>query len=125
MNLLSSPVDRGRHLAPSSGSSDPSSASRRCVPSPVREPKTGRAGYAPVFANEWVRSICEKPRIKCADCPHRRFFLVTDPVVRWHLSGEDADGQPFVAGVHPAGSWMNATIRIGEPQWRQVKGSTS
>jgi hypothetical protein len=35
--------------------------------------KTGKSGYAPVCANEWVQGICEKPRIKCAVCPHRRF----------------------------------------------------
>lgn len=63
--------------------------------------KTGRSGYAPACANEWVRGICEKPRIKCADCPHRRFLPVTDDVIRWHLSGHDATGQPFVAGVYP------------------------
>ena len=63
--------------------------------------KTGRSGYAPACANEWVRGICEKPRIKCADCQHRRFLPVTDDVIRWHLSGHDADGQPFVAGVYP------------------------
>lgn len=63
--------------------------------------KTGKAGYAPACANEWVRGICEKPRIKCAECPHRRFLPVTDDVIRWHLSGRDDDGQPFVAGVYP------------------------
>ena len=63
--------------------------------------KTGKSGYAPACANEWVRGICEKPRIKCAECPHRRFLPVTDDVIRWHLSGHDADGQPFVAGVYP------------------------
>jgi len=63
--------------------------------------KTGRSGYAPACANEWVRGICEKPRIKCAECPNRRFLPVTDDVIRWHLSGTDATGQPFVAGVYP------------------------
>lgn len=63
--------------------------------------KTGKTGYAPACANEWVRGICEKPRIKCADCPSRRFLSVTDQVIRWHLSGQDGDGQPFVAGVYP------------------------
>ena len=63
--------------------------------------KTGKSGYAPACANEWVRGICEKPRIKCAECPNRRFLPVTDDVIRWHLSGHDADGQPFVAGVYP------------------------
>src|SRR5437762_9162852 len=63
--------------------------------------KTGKVGYAPACANEWVRGICEKPRIKCAECPNRRFLPVTDDVIRWHLSGYDAEGQPFVAGVYP------------------------
>ncbi len=63
--------------------------------------KTGRTGYAPACGNEWVRGICEKPRIKCGDCPHRAFLPVTDEVVRWHLSGKDKSGQDFVAGIYP------------------------
>ena len=49
--------------------------------------KTGKSGYAPACANEWVRGICEKPRVKCAECPNRRFLPVTDEVIRWHLTG--------------------------------------
>jgi superfamily II DNA or RNA helicase/very-short-patch-repair endonuclease len=63
--------------------------------------KTGKSGYAPACANEWVPGVCEKPRIKCAECPHRRFLPVNDDVIRWHLSGRDDAGQPFVAGVYP------------------------
>jgi superfamily II DNA or RNA helicase/very-short-patch-repair endonuclease len=63
--------------------------------------KTGKSGYAPACANEWVRGVCEKPRIKCTECPHRRFLAVTDEVVRCHLSGTDSEGKPFVAGVYP------------------------
>lgn len=63
--------------------------------------KTGLPGYAPVCANEWVRGICEKPRIKCGDCPHRAFLSVTDEVIRRHLSGKDKAGQEFIAGVYP------------------------
>src|ERR1700740_337961 len=33
--------------------------------------KTGKAGYAPACNNEWVRGICEKPRIKCSNCPNQ------------------------------------------------------
>ena len=62
---------------------------------------TGKAGYAPACGNEWVRGVCEKPRIKCAECPNRRFLPVTEEVVRWHLSGRDALGHPFVMGVYP------------------------
>jgi len=63
--------------------------------------KTGRAGYQPACGNEWVRGICEKPRIKCSECPHQAFLPVTEESVRWHLSGKDKGGYPFVMGVYP------------------------
>jgi hypothetical protein len=63
--------------------------------------KSGRSGYQPDCANEWVRGVCEKPRIKCTDCPHQRFRPVTDAVVTWHLQGHDDAGAPFVMGVYP------------------------
>lgn len=63
--------------------------------------KSGRSGYAPACGNEWVRGICEKPRIKCADCPHRAFLPMTDEVIRCHLSGKDKNGQDSVVGVYP------------------------
>src|SRR5579863_9283193 len=30
--------------------------------------KTGRSGYAPACANEWIRGVCHKPQIKCGEC---------------------------------------------------------
>ncbi len=63
--------------------------------------KSGKAGYAPACGNEWVRGVCEKPRVKCADCPNRRFLPITDDVIRWHLSGRDPNGDDFVMGVYP------------------------
>src|SRR5467141_3723063 len=63
--------------------------------------KTGKAGYAPACGNEWVRGVCEKPRIKCADCPNRRFLPITDDVIRSHLSGHDLLGHQFVMGIYP------------------------
>ena len=63
--------------------------------------KTGKSGYQPACGNEWVRGVCEKPRIKCSECLHQRWLPVTDDVIRWHLSGIDDHGQPFVMGVYP------------------------
>ena len=63
--------------------------------------KAGKSGYSPACANEWVQGICEKPRIKCAECAHRRFFPVTNDVIRWHLSGRDDTGRHFVMGIYP------------------------
>ena len=62
--------------------------------------KTGRAGYSPACGNEWVPGICEKPRIKCSECPHQRFLPVTDEAIQWHLKGDD-HGRDFVMGVYP------------------------
>src|SRR5574337_1090389 len=46
---------------------------------PVRwESKAGRSGYSAACANEWRAGICEKPRVKCADCGHRQLVPLTD-----------------------------------------------
>lgn len=69
--------------------------------------KTGKSGYSPVCRNEWVRGICEKPRVKCGECPHQAFVPVGDDVIKCHLHGTDRDGsgrQPgseYIAGVYP------------------------
>jgi hypothetical protein len=63
--------------------------------------KTGKSGYQPACGNEWDRALCEKPRVKCAECPNRRFLPLTDDVIRQHLSGRDETNRDFVAGVYP------------------------
>jgi hypothetical protein len=55
---------------------------------PIRwESKAGRSGYSPACNNEWVSGICEKPRIKCSDCPNQAFPPVSDDAFYEHLSG--------------------------------------
>jgi hypothetical protein len=70
-----------------------------------QNPKSGKVGYSPVCRNEWVRGICEKPRIKCANCPNQAFIPLSEEVVRCHLQGRDiinpTRSEPFVAGVYP------------------------
>ena len=44
-------------------------------------PRTGRHGYAPACANEWVRGVCEKPRVTCGDCSNQAFIPVSDQAV--------------------------------------------
>lgn len=63
--------------------------------------KTNKTGYSPVCGNEWVRGICEKPKIKCSDCQYRRFLPINEDVIRWHLSGIDGKGNDFVMGIYP------------------------
>lgn len=63
--------------------------------------RTSRSGYSPACHNEWVRGVCEKPRIKCSACPHQAFVEINEIVLRWHLSGRDDRNQPFVMGIYP------------------------
>jgi len=63
---------------------------------PIRwENKTGKAGYSPACANEWKRGVCEKPGIKCSDCPKRSLIPVTDQTIFDHLVGN------HTVGVYP------------------------
>ncbi|CAK6701901.1 TOTE conflict system archaeo-eukaryotic primase domain-containing protein [Synechococcus sp. CBW1107] len=53
---------------------------------------SGRSGYAPACANEWRPGICEKPRISCRDCHHRKLLPLTDAAIYGHLAGEHTIG---------------------------------
>ncbi len=51
--------------------------------------RTGKNGFQPVCRNEWIRPICQKPKIKCGDCENRDFIPLSDDVFRNHLVGID------------------------------------
>ncbi len=55
----------------------------------------GRSGYSVACNNEWVKGICNKPRIKCLDCNHRQFSKLTDKIIYRHLAGQQ------VVGLYP------------------------
>ncbi len=57
--------------------------------------KRGTKGYAPACFNEWVRGVCEKPRIRCGECPNQAFIPVEDQVILDHLQGR------HVLGAYP------------------------
>jgi superfamily II DNA or RNA helicase len=52
----------------------------------------GRSGWAPRCANEWQPGLCFKPKVKCAECTHRRFVPLTDAELRRHLEGRQTVG---------------------------------
>lgn len=77
---------------------------------------TGKSGYAPACANEWRAGVCEKPRIKCADCPNRSLMPLSDEVVYAHLAGD------HTIGVYPLledDSCYLLAIDFDEDEWRQ------
>ena len=57
--------------------------------------RTGKSGYQPVCANLWKRPLCQKPKVKCHQCPHRVLVPLSDGVVRKHLSGD------VTVGIYP------------------------
>ena len=63
--------------------------------------RTGKTGYSPACANEWVRGLCDKRAVRCQDCPSRRFLPLTDETIRQHLCGHDDRGREFVIGLYP------------------------
>ncbi|MEJ2100152.1 MAG: DEAD/DEAH box helicase family protein [Desulfobacterales bacterium] len=66
--------------------------------------RTGKSGFQPVCRNEWVRPICQKPKIKCGDCENRDFMPLSNDVIRHHLIGIDPTDRyrrEFVIGVYP------------------------
>src|SRR5262245_9340064 len=84
--------------------------------------RTGKSGYAPACANEWLQGICEKPHVKCALCQHQRFLPLTDDDIRRHLTGNDDDGREFVMGVYPLlldETCFFLAIDLNKADWQQ------
>jgi superfamily II DNA or RNA helicase len=54
--------------------------------------KKNRKGYAPACANEWALGLCDKPKIKCGDCPNRAFLPLDDRALLEHLQGRHTIG---------------------------------
>jgi hypothetical protein len=57
--------------------------------------RTGKSGFQPVCRNEWIRPICQKPKIKCSECENRDFMPLSNDVIRNHLIGIDPN-DPFL-----------------------------
>lgn len=65
--------------------------------------KTGKSGYSPTCSNEWVKSKCNKPTIKCIDCPNQAFIPISEEIILKHLIGEEVQGQrvDYTIGIYP------------------------
>ncbi len=77
---------------------------------------TGKSGYAPACANEWRPGICEKPRIKCADCGNRSLIPVSDAVIYSHLAGEKTIG---VYLLLPDDTCYFLAVDFDKAEWRE------
>jgi hypothetical protein len=77
---------------------------------------SGKSGYAPACANEWRTGICEKPRIRCADCGHRVLLTLDDQVVYAHLAGDRTVG---LYPLMPDGTCYLLAVDFDEEGWRE------
>jgi superfamily II DNA or RNA helicase len=77
--------------------------------------KKGTKGYSPACSNEWVRGVCEKPRVKCGECSNQAFMPVTEKTIHDHFRGR------HVIGVYPMleneNCWFLA-VDFDKGQWR-------
>ena len=61
--------------------------------------KNGKAGYTPVCKNEFNKFKCDKPKVKCGECPFRELVPLTEDIVLKHLKGEIGIGiYPLLPG---------------------------
>lgn len=77
---------------------------------------TGKSGYSPVCANDRRHGICEKPRIKCADCNHRQMKPLSDQVIYEHLAGKRTVG---VYPLLPDDTCHFLAADFDEAEWRE------
>lgn len=70
---------------------------RSVYPKRWENEKTGRNGYSPACDNEWRTGICEKPRVKCSDCPHQKFPPLDERAIEAHLRGAHTLGVYAIA----------------------------
>ena len=80
----------------------------------------GKAGYSPACANEWNRTFCGKPKVKCADCENRKLIPVTDEVIQNHLLGKSTIG---IYPLRPDETCLLLAVDFDKKSWREDAGT--
>ena len=57
--------------------------------------RSHKKGYSPACKNEWIRTLCKKPIVKCSECSNQAFLPLDEKAVKRHIEGKD------VIGVYP------------------------
>ena len=60
---------------------------RSVYPKRWENQKAGKHGYSPACDNEWRSGLCQKPKVKCTECPHQKFPPLDEKAVEAHLRG--------------------------------------
>ncbi|CAH8211066.1 hypothetical protein VAEKB19_3800001 [Vibrio aestuarianus] len=79
--------------------------------------KQGRSGYSLACNNEWQQGLCNKPKVKCLECPNQSFKPLDKKAVYDHLSGKS------IVGIYPMDAdsdcWFLA-IDFDKKDWKEA-----
>ena len=78
--------------------------------------KTGKKGYSPVCSNEWVKPICNKPKVKCSDCSHQAFVPLDEISIKGHLQGMHIAG---TYALRPNNTCIFLASDFDKASWRE------
>lgn len=77
---------------------------------------SGKSGYAPACANQWRPGLCDKRKVKCADCGNRLPIPLTDAVIYGHLAGVHTVG---VYPLLPDDGCHFLAVDFDDAEWRE------
>lgn len=63
--------------------------------------KYQKMGYSPACVNADNSALCRKGKIRCSQCPNRKFADFNLQVIKNHLQGRDQKERRFTAGLYP------------------------
>ncbi|XOV85302.1 MAG: DEAD/DEAH box helicase family protein [bacterium] len=86
------------------------------------ENSTGKNGYALACHNEWQPGICNKPKIKCGDCPNKAFVPLDAQVVFEHLTGTKTVG---LYPLMPDSTCHLLAVDLDNADWQQAATALS
>ncbi|MDF9399549.1 DEAD/DEAH box helicase [Vibrio sp. 1180_3] len=79
--------------------------------------KQGRSGYSIACNNEWQQGLCNKPKVKCLECPNQSFKPLDEKALYDHLSGKS------IVGIYPMDSDSNCwflAIDFDKKDWKKA-----
>jgi superfamily II DNA or RNA helicase len=77
--------------------------------------------YIPACKSDWIKGICERPKVKCKNCSKRELLPLTEVVINSHLRNKDKNGNGIV-GVYPLLPDENClllAVDFDEKEWQK------
>lgn len=79
--------------------------------------KQGRSGYSVSCHNEWQQGKCNKPKVKCMECPNQAFKILGQQAIYEHLAGKHTVGlYPLLEDNH---CWLLAAD-FDKSDWQEA-----